>query len=189
VIIKPKYASIFTNWIQRNDINAKIPKNKYNFDLIYRGSRDGFYTDTVRSKCSGQGACILVIKVKENGNIIGGYNPLGWNYHNYNSSFGSSFYSNSNYYVKTTESFIFSLYNGKYYKKVKISRVTNDNYAMYESYYDNMALNFGNSDLVISGTSGTCSRRHYESSVLDMYNFSIEEMEIFKFSVNLETLT
>jgi hypothetical protein len=32
------------------------------------------------SKCDGQGACILVIRIKENGTIIGGYNPLGYYY-------------------------------------------------------------------------------------------------------------
>ncbi|RGB21572.1 hypothetical protein C1646_678432 [Rhizophagus diaphanus] len=51
-IIRPKHAAILANWTQRNDANARIPKNKYNFGLIYRGSRDGFDINTMRSKCN-----------------------------------------------------------------------------------------------------------------------------------------
>ncbi|CAG8703760.1 13297_t:CDS:2, partial [Funneliformis mosseae] len=51
----------------------------------------------------------------------------------------------------TSESFIYSLGNGKDSKNFNISRVRDSNYAMYESHYVNMTLNFGNSDLVING--------------------------------------
>jgi hypothetical protein len=81
------------------------------------------------------------------------------------------------YWAETTESFIFSL-EGVDFKKVKISRVINNKYAIYET---NNALNFGNSDLVINGNSGTCNQCYYESSILDTNNFSIEDMEIFKY--------
>jgi hypothetical protein len=64
MIIKQKHAAIFINWIQKKDANAKISKDKYNIDLIYRGSKDGFEINTIRNKCNGQGACILVIKIK-----------------------------------------------------------------------------------------------------------------------------
>ncbi|PKB91687.1 hypothetical protein RhiirA5_447983 [Rhizophagus irregularis] len=83
----------------------------------------------MRNKCKGKGATILVIKVKENGIIIGGYNPCGWAYYGYVSSFNRNYY-----WEKTTESFIFSLGDGKDFKKVKISRVFNRNNAIYENY-------------------------------------------------------
>ncbi|GBB98061.1 hypothetical protein RclHR1_03130002 [Rhizophagus clarus] len=205
MIIKPKHVSIFINWIQKKDVNARILKDNYNFNLIHRGSRDGFDINTMINKCNGQKACILVIKIKENGIIIGGYNPLGWNYRPYNNKnrygrryggyggrYGGGYrrrygrpygiYGSLNnsqgYWVQTTESFIFSLDDGKDSKKVKISRVINNNYAIYES---NNSLNFGNSDLVINGNSGTCKQSNYESSILDVNSFSIEEMEIFKY--------
>ncbi|CAB4399483.1 unnamed protein product [Rhizophagus irregularis] len=176
IIIKPKYAAILANWTQRKDTNVRILKNEYTFNLIYRGSRDGFDTDTMRSKCNGQGATILVIKVKENGFIVGGYNPFNWNYYN-----GDYYNYYREYWNNTTESFIFFLGDGKDSKKVKISRVVNQNCAIYESKHANIALNFGNSDLVINGTNGTCNRSYYESDILDINNFSIEEMEIFRF--------
>ncbi|EXX68382.1 BTB/POZ protein [Rhizophagus irregularis DAOM 181602=DAOM 197198] len=176
IIIKPKHAAILANWTQRSDANARIPKNKYNFNLIYRGNRDGLNINTMRNKCNGQGATIIVIKVKENGTIIGGYNPNGWPYRN-------NGYYNSYYWINTMESFIFSLGDGKDSKKVKISRVTNGN-AIYEHYNANTALNFGNSDLIINGANGTCNKGNYESNIMDINNFSIEEMEIFRFYNN-----
>ena len=51
---------------------------------------------------------------------------------------------------------------------------------MYESNYYNMVLNFGNSDLVINNNTGICNRCYYENNILDVNNFTIEEMEIFR---------
>ncbi|CAB5367658.1 unnamed protein product [Rhizophagus irregularis] len=135
----------------------------------------------MRSNCNGQGATILVIKVKENGTIIGGYNPNGWPYQ---TGYNNGYYNNNNYWNNTTESFIFSLGDGKDSKEVKISRVTNGNCAIYEHYRVNTALNFGNSDLIINGANGTCNKANYESNIMDINNFSIEEMEIFRFYNN-----
>ncbi|CAG8445878.1 15633_t:CDS:2 [Funneliformis caledonium] len=86
---------------------------------------------------------------------------------------------NEYYWANTTESFIFSLGNGNDLKNLTISRVVNESVAMYESNYQNMALNFGNSDLVINNNTGTCNQAQYESKILDTNSFTIEEMEIF----------
>ncbi|CAG8474739.1 12817_t:CDS:2 [Funneliformis mosseae] len=75
---KPKHAAIIVNWIQRKDSNAGILTDcKYNLNLIYRRSRDGYGLYNIRRICDRQGACILIIKTKENETIIGGYNPIG----------------------------------------------------------------------------------------------------------------
>ena len=58
-------------------------------------------------------------------------NPISWNYHN-----GGYNYNQSYYWINAMESFIFSLDDGKDLKKVKISRVTNNNYAIYEASVD-----------------------------------------------------
>ncbi|CAG8560376.1 16411_t:CDS:1 [Funneliformis mosseae] len=178
LIIKPKHASILVNWIQRNNSNTRIPKDsKYNFKLIHRGSRDGYDIKTVRRRCVRKGACIVIIKSKENNTIIGGYNPLGWHYCDPQLPYHIVKY----YWSSTTESFIFSLGDGKDLNNVKISRVVNSDNAIYEVDHENIPLNFGNSDLVINNNAGTCNQAHYECSILDTNNFTIEEMEIFKF--------
>ncbi|CAI2186482.1 17586_t:CDS:2 [Funneliformis geosporum] len=71
--------------------------------------------------------------------------------------------------------------NGKDLKNIKISRVKTSDFAIYECSDQNIPFNFGNSDLIINKNSGTSNQRHYESSILDTNNFSIEEMEIFRF--------
>ncbi|CAI2191554.1 2491_t:CDS:2 [Funneliformis geosporum] len=159
----------------RKRSNSRIPKDsKYNFSLIYQGSRDGFDTNIMRRNCNGQGACILIIKTNENGTIIGGYNPIGWKYYEH-IMHGDTYWSN------TTESFIFSMGDGSDLNDFKISRVVNSNCAIFECNNQNILLNFGNSDLVINNNTGTCNRHCYESSILDANNFTIKEMEIHKF--------
>ncbi|CAI2172339.1 13312_t:CDS:1, partial [Funneliformis geosporum] len=173
-IIRSKHASILTNWILRKDVKTKIPKNnKYNFNLIYRGSRDGFDVQIMRKKCNGQGAYFLIIKINENDAIIGGYNPLK-HQQIYTYNIGKGYWAN------TTESFIFSIDK----KDWKISRVANADHASYEPFntFDH-ALNFGYSDLVINGDAGTCNQKYYESKILDSEKFTIKEMEIFTFKV------
>ncbi|RIA93815.1 BTB/POZ protein [Glomus cerebriforme] len=45
------------------DPNTRTSKNEYNFNLIYRGSRDGFDINNIRSKCNGQDADDYNVKV------------------------------------------------------------------------------------------------------------------------------
>ncbi|CAI2179120.1 4624_t:CDS:1 [Funneliformis geosporum] len=179
LIIKPKHSRVLANWVLRKDSNAKIPEDsEFIFNLIYRGSRDGFSNYNIRSKCDEQGAAIVIIKTKEDGTIVGGYNPLGI-------SFKSIFKRALGYrYYSTTESFIFSLGDGNDFKNFMISRVVNSYYAIYESSFRNEALNFGNGDLVIDNKDVTCKQSHYENNIVDTKNYTIEEMEIFQFIMN-----
>jgi len=151
MIIEPKHTSVLSKWVQKKEANAIIPKDsKYNFNLIYRGSRDGYDIDTIRRKCNGYGACMLVIKTR-GGAIIGGYNPLGWKYNqienmNRNNNMFRNRHNNSsvsdvhnNYWINTSESFIFSFGDGDL-KNKKISRVANSYNAIYESNICHLAL-------------------------------------------------
>ncbi|CAG8608462.1 16089_t:CDS:1, partial [Funneliformis mosseae] len=69
------------------------------------------------------------------------------------------------YWAETSESFIFSLGDGNDWKNFKISRVVNRNRAMYESNFQNMSINFGNSDLVIN-----IRNNHVENPFFDLLN-------------------
>ncbi|CAI2173737.1 19211_t:CDS:2 [Funneliformis geosporum] len=176
-IINPNHAAILASWIHRIKANARILKdNKYSFDLIYRESK-GQDINTIRNKCNNKGACILIIKIKEKDTIIGGYNPVGWNCYS-PSPRKATLISRQENWVNTSESFIFSSCdrNGKDFKNFTISRVVNNNKAICLT----NALNFGNSDLVIyNNMQGTCVRKYYENSILDIDRFTITEMEIF----------
>jgi hypothetical protein len=139
-IIKPKLSNTIINWIERKDSNYKRNKKDtvYNFGLIYRRSRDG--NNMIQNKCAGQGAILILIKIKHSEKIFGGYNPIGWN--DWNGNRNRKRYYNQ--YLPTTESFIFSFENNE---NMKISRVINSTYAIYN--YHGNGINFGGGDLAL----------------------------------------
>ncbi|KAG9306033.1 hypothetical protein G9A89_020228 [Geosiphon pyriformis] len=48
------------------------------FQLLLRGSQDGFTPADFHRLCGDKGATVSVIKVKGTGQVIGGYNPQSW---------------------------------------------------------------------------------------------------------------
>ncbi|GBC07284.1 hypothetical protein RclHR1_07360007 [Rhizophagus clarus] len=75
VIINQKHAAIFANWIDRKPCK---------FNLLYRASRDGNRNITFHEKCDNKGATIIIVKVPNSEQIVGGYNPLSWDSSNQN---------------------------------------------------------------------------------------------------------
>ncbi|PKK72426.1 BTB-domain-containing protein [Rhizophagus irregularis] len=124
-IIKPNLSSIIINWIERKDSNYNRNRKDtvYNFDLIYRRNRD----------------------LNISGKIFGGYNPICWNNTgiNYNHN-----YHGYNQYLTTTESFIFYFESNEDIENIKISRVVNSSYAIYN--YPGNGINFGGGDLTLA---------------------------------------
>jgi hypothetical protein len=47
------------------------------FNLIYRGSRDGFKSSDFHKYCDDKGATLIIIK-SETGEIFGGYTDISW---------------------------------------------------------------------------------------------------------------
>ncbi|CAB4479683.1 unnamed protein product [Rhizophagus irregularis] len=62
MIIKPKYMPPFLLVEFKGMMLMQVFQET---NIIYRGSRDSFDIVTIRSKCFGQEACILFIKVKK----------------------------------------------------------------------------------------------------------------------------
>src|SRR4051794_35620954 len=50
----------------------------YKFELLLRGSRDGFTPKTFHKLCDNKHNTIIFIKVKGTEEILGGYNPIIW---------------------------------------------------------------------------------------------------------------
>ena len=77
VIIGSKHFAIFASWIEKkNDSHYNIRNIPYNFNLLYRASRDGNTAAAFHAKCDNKGATIVIVKLTEQ--IVGGYNPLFW---------------------------------------------------------------------------------------------------------------
>ncbi|KAG9300219.1 hypothetical protein G9A89_002665 [Geosiphon pyriformis] len=88
------------HWIQGKDENTPFQNQlEYNFNLLLRGSPDGFNPADFHRLCDDKGATVSVIKVKGTGQLIGVYTQASWrSYNNYLYGKGS---------------FIFSLGDGK----------------------------------------------------------------------------
>ncbi|GBC01081.1 hypothetical protein RclHR1_04060009 [Rhizophagus clarus] len=175
-LIRLNLARIIAGWIERR--NDKELSNKYNFQLLYRGSQDGINVSTFRSKCNNQGRCIVLVKHQESSKIYGGYNPNG-------------FTGGSNGWQYASESFIFSFESGRDTQNMRISRVNSSyySYAMYEN-YNNTGFNFGNTfymnnnNRIYFNNSGYYDNRDSNiNSILSPYinnNFVPQEIEVLK---------
>jgi hypothetical protein len=96
-LISSQHFAIFSSWIEKkNDshYNYNTRNIPYEFNLLYRDSRDGNTIQAFHDKCDNKGATIVVVKIENSDQLVGGYNPLLWD------SSGRS--------LSTADSFIFS---------------------------------------------------------------------------------
>ncbi|RHZ85529.1 hypothetical protein Glove_64g69 [Diversispora epigaea] len=133
-IINKEHVAELSSWVDRKSTIYSIPNIPYEFQLILRGSRDGFHPKTFWNMCHGHAGTIIVAKVAGTDEIVGGYNPLSWD----NSKIGAL--------MKTNDSFIFSLKNGNIKNSI-LSRVKDGDDVLYYFYDQNIyGPRFGNSE-------------------------------------------
>ncbi|GES99117.1 carbohydrate-binding module family 13 protein [Rhizophagus clarus] len=167
-IITHQHAELILKWIDRLEITDEI-KNMYKFKLLLRGTRDGFTTKQFHEICDNQSHTVTIIKVKEGGEILGGYNPIAWKSDEYNEICEES-------YNDTKDSFIFSFMNVENYI---LSRVKNNRFAILN--HRNFGPSFGDGDLILLEDCGNCSNNDYEKHIRKTTDdFSVEEYEVFQ---------
>ncbi|RHZ78412.1 hypothetical protein Glove_165g4 [Diversispora epigaea] len=183
-IINKEHIAELSSWIDRNSTIYSIPNIPYEFQLILRGSRDGFHPKTFWNMCHGHAGTIVVVKIAGTDEIVGGYNPLAWD----NSTGGSD--------METNDSFIFSLKNDNIKDSI-LSRVINKKEALfYHSYsYQNIrGPYFGNCRFMMESNVSNFTKDklcwcYYKPSNSPYYEkpirktnekFSIVDYEVFK---------
>ncbi|RHZ72558.1 hypothetical protein Glove_242g9 [Diversispora epigaea] len=172
-IISYDHAAEISSWIDR-------PTNcPYEFQLILRGSKDGFSPQTFWDMCNGHAGTVVIIKVKGTDEILGGYNPLMWDN------------NTSGLYKETNDSFIFSLKNGNVHNSI-LSRVKKSESALWYSNNANQKYtgpNFGEGSLRMwSGQSNftidnqftSFNNGAYEKPIRTDRSFLIIDYEVFK---------
>jgi hypothetical protein len=163
-IITSQHIELISKWIDRLKITDEI-KNAYNFKLLSRGSRDGFGAKKFHEICDNQSNTVTIIKVKDSNEILGGYNPIEWN--------------SDNSYDVTKDSFIFSFKNSYDVESYILSRVKDENYAIWNHY--KYYSSFGDSDLLLIDNIGNCYNFYYEKHIRETTDFfSVEEYEVFQ---------
>ncbi|RGB36241.1 hypothetical protein C1646_758366 [Rhizophagus diaphanus] len=133
IIINKKHFAIFSSWIEKKNQFHYTEKNiPYNFNLIYRVSMDDNTVNTVaafHTKCDNKGATIVIVKITNSEQIVGGYNPL---------------YCNSrNAWESTYDSLLFSFTDKNNLQSAKVSYSNGNQYSIRN--YPSVSPAFGGS--------------------------------------------
>ncbi|GBC05436.1 hypothetical protein RclHR1_06220009 [Rhizophagus clarus] len=187
-IINLNIVSIISRWIDKLDSNSKFSYLRelylpYKFNLLLRGSRDGFTPSKFHELCDDKNNTVSFLKIKGTEEIVGGYNPLIWN------SVGG--------WVQTQYSFIFSFKSMSNLKNSILSNVEDVHKAI--NCHKNMGPCFGDlkvgSILADSSNSSRlnfnmiyCRKKYYEKSIRDSKGkFLIEDYEVFQITKNVKS--
>ncbi|RHZ60971.1 hypothetical protein Glove_350g47 [Diversispora epigaea] len=186
-VITDEHALEISSWIDKKEIPYK-ENNPYEFELLVRGSRDGFDVKTIYEICYKISKTIIVLKVEGTGEILGGYNPLEW-------------VKNISRHENAQNSFSFSL-KTENLKSSILSRVKSSGNSAIGYYLGESWFSFGYSLILRNNlkTSKNCycflNDTFYEKRIrsdeflsLNQYpqssdksTFNVEEYEIFKVS-------
>ena len=176
-IVNLKIVSMISRWIDKTDNNSKFSHLRemylpYKFELLLRGSRDGFTPKIFHTLCDRKSFTVTFVKVKETDEILGGYNPFMW--------------KSTNQWGETKDSFIFSFKNkDNFFKDAILSDVSIIDHAI--RYHRACGPCF-NTDLYIDSLKETidydnmcCIKFSYEKKIRDIDDqFSIEDYEVYQ---------
>ncbi|RHZ78095.1 hypothetical protein Glove_168g29 [Diversispora epigaea] len=182
-IITFEHVAELSSWIDRKSRAYSLSNVPYEFQLILRGSINGFAPQMFWDTCHGHANTVMIMKAKGTEEILGGYNPLAWNADNINYT---------GYWGKTYDSFIFSLKNDNVQNSI-LSRVKIHKYAIahirkvYRVYYgprfgDDLWMCSSRTNFTLDNECG-CKNKpvFYEKPISTTTNdFSIVDYEVFK---------
>ncbi|CAG8600679.1 5706_t:CDS:2, partial [Racocetra fulgida] len=78
-IINARDAALIASWIDKKQgMPYRFKDMPFKFELIYRASLENFAIDKFHKNCDNKGPTVVIIKVRNSEEIIGGYNPLDW---------------------------------------------------------------------------------------------------------------
>ncbi|RHZ80998.1 hypothetical protein Glove_130g145 [Diversispora epigaea] len=182
-IISEEHAAEISSWIDRKTITYSTTNIPYKFELVLRGTKDGFAPQTFWNICHGYARTIVVAKVKGTDEIIGGYNPLAWN---------NTYNGEADGWMKTKDCFIFSLKNGNLQNSI-LSRVKDTKFAIrivgkvnqkfQGPYFGYGFCLYSNKSNFTDSTSTNISHNYsdyYEKRIRSSDRFSIDNYEVFK---------
>ncbi|RIA80631.1 TLD-domain-containing protein [Glomus cerebriforme] len=166
-----EYLLLFANWIDKKKEKKEskyIRTIPYEFDLLYRVSRDGGTIKAFHNKCDNRGPTIVIIKIKGSEQIIGGYNPFEWD--------------SSDKYKYTTDSFIFSFTDRRNTETAKMG-YNNGNNSI------GCCLNYGpifggnfycQNDGTLWTINGACSNYYSNIDGLPTGSIRVDDYEVFQ---------
>src|SRR6185369_2547110 len=112
---------LISSWIDYKDGLYDKDDLPYEFKLIYQGTKDGFTRSVFEKKCYNIEQTVTIIKIKDTGELVGGYNPVCWNI--------KEKPLNKWYWIETDKSFIFKIDKEQINNSI-LSRVLGPQWAM-----------------------------------------------------------
>ncbi|GBC01432.1 hypothetical protein RclHR1_04190016 [Rhizophagus clarus] len=174
ILIKPQHFAIFSSWIEKKDgSHYNIRNVPYDFNLLYRASRDGNTPAEFHNKCDKKEATIVVVKINRTEQIVGGYNPLFWD--------------SCNCYKSTNDSFIFSFTDRTNFQSAKVGYSKGGPYSIQS--HPNLGPIFGGHSkadlyersLISFGTwSSTSNDSYVKIDSIPTGNFKVDDYEVFQ---------
>ncbi|KAG9306491.1 hypothetical protein G9A89_008427 [Geosiphon pyriformis] len=119
-IIDSRHVNIISSWIDKKTGTMSY-ESPYNLSLIYRGSRDGFEITSFRNLCGNQLKTVVIGKITESGDIVGGYNPTSWVIKDFEIK----------KYANTPDAFIFNLGDRDNFYVARVARNTSERQIAY----------------------------------------------------------
>jgi hypothetical protein len=167
-IINAKDVAVIASWIdKKKGIPYHLKDIPIRFELIYRASQDmlhGFHRfHNFHKHCDNKGPTVVVVKVRNSGEIIGGYNPLDWR---------------SDHKYKASDSFIFSLFSLRNGLNPVLSRVSSKREAIV--WCKDKGPCFGFQDLWVRGNFSKSKRSSYKKKLINSETFETEDYEVFQ---------
>ncbi|RIB17419.1 kinase-like domain-containing protein [Gigaspora rosea] len=175
-IIKKEKFDLIAKWIDQSPQKFKFNIKRllsstssynYEFKLLLKGSSDGFTPAAFHKKCDSQGPTLTILKVKDENEILGGYNPFSWES------------PNEERYYYTNQSFIFKFFDNS--DRFILSRAKN-----HESIKSSISYGpYFRSDLRMENNFDdkgcSCYRWYYDKPIRESEaSFSVEEYEVFQ---------
>jgi hypothetical protein len=175
VIINSQHFAIFASWIEKKRVSYyNVTNIPYKFILLYSASRDGDTAASFHEKCDNKGPTIIIAKIANSEQIVGGYNPLDW----------IPVYSDNGYYKSTKDSFIFSFINRNNLQTAKVSHPIDSNHIYSIWCYSSSGPTFG------SGNDLACFNGNWSSNSFTYHkigipsNLTINDYKVFQVTKN-----
>ncbi|CAG8726339.1 24420_t:CDS:2, partial [Racocetra persica] len=132
-IINAKDAALIATWIDnKRGMPCRFKEIPIKFEFIYRASQEHFSINKFHESCDNKEPAVVIIKVLNSEEIIGGYNPLDWRtvelINDGNRRLSSNIYNNHR--RKTSKSFILSLLSSSKGAIPRFSRISTKNEAI-----------------------------------------------------------
>src|SRR5207247_6361770 len=113
---------LISSWIDKKIDTYNKNNLPYRFRLILQGTKDGFSRSVFEDKCYNIEQTIVIMKIKETGELVGGYNPVCWNIKGKPPI--------EEYWITTDKSFIFKINENQLNNSI-LSRVKDPQHAIY----------------------------------------------------------